>query len=184
VKVVFLDVDGVLNSGEFLKGRHFDPDPAKSDDWYVEALRLSYIDPKAIARLNRITDATGAKIVVSSSWRHYFIWGKGLKEFFAKAGVKAEILGRTFTDPDDVRKTLHRFGVWYDRVFRGHEIHAWIVDWNDQEDEDDVESIAILDDGTDMEYLSHRLVNTQFEVGLTDADADTAIALLNTPAER
>ena len=82
MKVLFLDVDGVLNS----------------EDYYVTTppeKRLSFplgeFDPAAVKRVNRILDETQAKLVVSSSWR----WNPGLKNIFEKVGINHEIWGRT-----------------------------------------------------------------------------------------
>jgi len=56
-RIIFLDIDGVLNSREFLE---FDR----------ETLRFGQrIDPQAMDRLNRIIEEAHAKVVVSSSWR-------------------------------------------------------------------------------------------------------------------
>jgi hypothetical protein len=59
LKVIFLDVDGVLNS----RGKWAGCDLANLTDSGTR------IDPLAVARLKRIVDATDAKIVVSSTWR-------------------------------------------------------------------------------------------------------------------
>ncbi len=53
MKVIFLDIDGVLNCTKTKNPRKFP---------YV-------VDPKLLARLNRLIDRTGAKVVLSSSWR-------------------------------------------------------------------------------------------------------------------
>lgn len=53
MKVIFLDIDGVLNCKKT-------PNPRK----------LPYVvDKKLLARLRRLLDRTGAKVVLSSSWR-------------------------------------------------------------------------------------------------------------------
>jgi hypothetical protein len=53
MKVIFLDIDGVLNCSKT-------PNPRK----------LPYVvDKKLVARLNKLLDRTGAKIVLTSSWR-------------------------------------------------------------------------------------------------------------------
>ncbi len=54
MKVIFLDIDGVLNCGKT-------PNPR----------RLPYvIDPKLKKRLDALLERTGAKIVLTSTWRH------------------------------------------------------------------------------------------------------------------
>lgn len=58
MKVLFLDVDGVLNSAEWF---------AKQEP--TKPLRLHEIDPKPVKRVLRVLEETGAKIVLSSTWR-------------------------------------------------------------------------------------------------------------------
>ena len=57
MRIIFLDIDGVLNS----------------ELWYKEVkyanLEEKHFSPALVENLNTITDQTGAKIVVSSSWR-------------------------------------------------------------------------------------------------------------------
>lgn len=54
MKIIFLDIDGVLNS-------HRTPNPRK----------LPYIvDRKLVARFKRVLKRTGAKVVLSSTWRY------------------------------------------------------------------------------------------------------------------
>lgn len=50
---------------------------------------------------------------------------------------------------------------------------AWLVSYPRP-----VESFVILDDNQDMVHLAHRLVRTQFSAGLTEADAEVAIRIL------
>lgn len=58
MKVIFLDVDGVLNCARYFKTRETPRDLKPKD-----------IDPERVLILHRILEATGAKVVVSSSWR-------------------------------------------------------------------------------------------------------------------
>ena len=55
-KVLFLDVDGVLNSAAW-----FAQNPA--------ATGLESLDPVAIARVKRVLKTTSAQVVLSSTWR-------------------------------------------------------------------------------------------------------------------
>lgn len=61
--IIFLDFDGVLNTEKYyceLKSKGL-----PCDDKYGQLF-----DPEAVANLRKIIDATGARIVVSSSWRY------------------------------------------------------------------------------------------------------------------
>jgi hypothetical protein len=59
-----------------------------------------------------------------------------------------------------------------DGVPRGREIQAYL------NNAAGVESFVIIDDDDDMEHLKPHLILTPFEIGLTEADADRAIAML------
>lgn len=69
MKFLFLDIDGVLNSADFYKNY---------EDKTDEELRDMLFDPSCIACVKDIVDATGASIVLTSSWRD--IWEKDPSE--------------------------------------------------------------------------------------------------------
>lgn len=103
MKVLFLDIDGVLNH-RMTKDR---------------VCGFMGLDPDLIAVFNKIVDAMpDLKIVVSSTWRHMFMPGvysnfEELIQLLNKRGLKGEIIGRT---PDS----------WHD--IRGREISEWLAD--------------------------------------------------------
>lgn len=75
--IVFLDIDGVLNSPKNYRSwclaRDGDPKSVKSlmpafEDPHV----LHLFDEACVAHLNTITDRAKARIVISSSWRFWF----------------------------------------------------------------------------------------------------------------
>ena len=156
-KIIFLDVDGVLNS----------------EAWYMKTREVKIahpddnIDPAAVERLNRIVEPTGAKIVVSSTWRRGILFDL-LKRLLEKNGFVGEIIGTTTTDRCDM-------------CYRGNQIHHWIRNheeivgkcWN-------YRSYVILDDDSDMLYWQKdNFIKTNGKYGLADADVEKAIAILN-----
>ncbi len=152
MKIVFLDIDGVLNSHKFLYGKNFGCKP-RTEQW------LDMLDPEAVAHLNAITEATGAQIVISSSWRIAF-WQNfdELCEILRKSGIKADIRARTPSGGDS----------------RGEEIRCWLINqlefpltW------------VILDDDSDMGDLVKYHVKTTFAEGLLSGHVDQAIRILN-----
>ena len=86
MKVIFLDVDGVLNSNAYV-------DYTSKNN--VEGI-LEEIDPKTIEMLKYALDVTDAQIVVSSSWRNIRKFEQ-LKELFLRYGInldeKTPVLG-------------------------------------------------------------------------------------------
>ncbi len=144
MKVIFLDIDGVLNNREV--------SIRKKD----EGCRVW--DEKCIDRLNRITDETGAKIVISSTWRRS-------KDFYSiiknEMGITGEIIGKTI----DYLLTPN--------PERGDEIEEWLSR------HPEVTVFVILDDESDMAHLEFHHFQTETEFGLTDGQAEAAIRRLN-----
>lgn len=154
IKVVFADFDGVLNSHEWARRQ-----PRGS--------ATMTLDPAAVGLLNQLVLRTGAKVVISSTWR-LFPEERALVALRA-AGFVGGVLGQT---PDGAFMQ----GAIYGAVVRGHEIQAWLDEtpWFDAV----VGSFVILDDDQDMAHLAHRLVRTNHAVGLTQADVDKAVEML------
>ncbi|MBQ7325108.1 MAG: hypothetical protein IJW98_05150, partial [Clostridia bacterium] len=81
MKVIFLDFDGVLNSVRY------DRERAPGDTNNIDVTRLPL--------LKEIVDRTGAKIVLSTSWRIYWdrdeslceLIGREINELFAQYGL-------------------------------------------------------------------------------------------------
>ena len=145
-RIIFLDVDGVLNNGSWAMEMY---------DKGIRVYRDGILYEPALKRLKRLVDATGAMIVVSSSWRQIPTAFKHLQEWLEKYGM-------TIADITP-----------YIGTCRGDDITAWFNrnpgEW----------SYVILDDEDDMgEHMSH-LVQTEFDVGLIDTDVERAMIILS-----
>lgn len=178
VHVIFLDIDGVLNSEAHLRRLddqhrqrgHTDSVRPKHETT-CECYRLEcQIDRDAVVRLNRLVAETGAKIVISSSWRK-LIDPPELCRVLVNHGLVAEIIGETPNGCSDPGM-FAAFGS-IDRIFRGHEIDLWL------KRHPEVEHFVILDDGSDMEMHKNRLVQTDCEEGLLDEHVDLAIRVMS-----
>ena len=157
MKIIFLDVDGVLNN-ENTKAS------APSGCMGVE--------DKLISKLVKIVTETDAKIVLTSDWKigweSFDIYcsedAKYLNRKLKKYGLK--ISAKTYDDHV------------YDRFFedRGKGIHKFL------EKVQNVESYVVIDDHTftdfDDEIMSH-LVLTDYKIGLTDEDVAKVISILD-----
>jgi hypothetical protein len=172
MKVIFLDIDGVLNSNDWYTNR-------KKNN-LTEQYPLTEFDPKAVERLNRIILETGAKIVVSSSWRA----GRSvneLQDLLISVGVIGEVVGKTNRLTHDTYN-----------IPRGCEIDYWLklqglfqrINWSKEEqqkniDKAKVKNYIILDDDSDMLYSQkEHFVHTDNLYGLTDEDVDNSISIL------
>lgn len=142
-KLIFLDIDGVLN-----------------DHRYNEASMSGAILPECVARLNRILEATDARIVLSSAWR-YMLIGRamsvtGFDYLLRTHGVIANrLVGRTCAD-EEVKE-------------RGWQIHEW------RKANDHRGRYVVIDDMDLHISPLHPFVRTDGGCGLADADADAAI---------
>lgn len=156
MKVIFLDCDGVINTA------------------YTKTRFEGYIgfDDTRLERLKEIVDATGAKIVISSTWRlgynkdghELHKHSEYMKDKFAEFGM--EIYGVT---PDHGRMGL----------YRGAEIKEWLSK------HDDVEDFIIIDDENyDFSYekLGSKWIQTQYyrgDGGIQPKHVKKAIKMLN-----
>lgn len=157
-RVVFLDVDGVLNHPA-----HWD---RQQRDGYG---RLVQCDAACVERLMRTVEDADARIVVSSSHRSRFV--TVTKDRFRTYGIPPHfVVGVTpALDRLDVDSGL------YLGVTRGREIRAWL---DANAERQGVERLCIVDDGNDMGDLTPYLVRTDPNVGLTDADCARITAML------
>jgi len=144
MQYIFLDIDGVLNTHySMTKG--------------LALNHLFHFQKSCVRELNRIIHRTGAKIVVSSTWRRHSNWLEVINHI-GNEGVVGEIIDRTGRSDDRIR---------------GHEI----ADWLSQHPE--TESFVILDDDSDMGRLMPRLVQTSMDGGLRRHHGDLAVKILD-----
>ena len=149
MKVIFLDVDGVLNN------RH--TRTRTGEGW-------CFVDDFLVARVRKIVDATGAVIVLSSTWRdEWNIEDESLNgPDFNELCAKFNEFGMDF---------FSRTGAWKMRG-RGWEIMDWL------ERHEAIESFVILDDWNDMGPVRDHLILTNPSLGLTEEDVQEAIKIL------
>lgn len=159
MKVIFLDIDGVLNV--IPQGR----------DAYGGIFHPEFVD-----NLERIIDETGAKIVISSSWRHSGL--QKMLDMWKFRNLPGEVIGVT---PDLYRRVDFE---GERKMVRGDEIQA-ILDQYYQ-----ITNYVILDDDDDM--LSGQMGNfvqtsnninhpdcIDIGYGLTNECTNRAIRILN-----
>lgn len=144
---IFLDIDGVLN-------RHYDSSSTPD----VIKMFGKFLNIRLIDALNKLTDETGAVIVISSSWRRKDFCTASI---LRKAGVTGQIAGET--------PMLDGYNV------RGNEILAWIKENISRlgvSSYSDFKQYLILDDSDDMLlWQANHLVLLDGESGLTDTMA-------------
>lgn len=168
-KIVFLGIDGVLNSEE-LADKCFNK--LVSDD-----ICDSDVDPDAINRLMKFLDDTNAKIVLSSSWRSLNVQSTIL-EFSTH-----ELLKKLIPYVIGVTPRLHKY------IKRGNEIAYWMnmisIDYDTLAKRGYIlENVKlsknyryVIVDDSDM-LRGQNFVQIDFQIGLTDEDVNEMKAFL------
>lgn len=180
--ILFLDVDGVINSAHYLLSYRLDVGEPSAQERAKRAPRGSEsICPTLLGRVDRIVRETGCDVVVSSAWRH----GRNthdLTALFRARGATFRVRSSTPLDRWILTAEEIAAGRTVTEETRGDQIQAWLdvhggagkgARWGGWH-----APIVLLDDTSDMAHLTPYLVLTDHRVGITDADADRAIAML------
>ena len=141
INVIFLDIDGVLNSQEYFNS-------FKEEDRIIED-DSDQVDKDKISIINTICKKTDAYIIISSSWRliHSI---ESIVDLFNYKGFTGNILG----------KTPYSLGI---DPCRGDDIQGWLDKYPGK-----INNFVIIDDDSDMGHLAHKLVKTTFAEGFKE----------------
>ena len=149
MNIIFLDVDGVLNSTRGLKETYYQTKRPYSGYDYPFDVRCMY-------NLKYLVEVTNGYIVITSTWRMHEVGKSILLNELKKYELDNRVIGYT--------SILHKT--------RGEEIKAYldILDENI--------NYIILDDDSDFKDLEEHLIKTDFNFGLTKENVDVAIKKL------
>ena len=151
MKIVFLDFDGVMDNAKYdiYLNKHNLPE---KDEFGV------LFDPDCIAALAKIVEQTGAKIVISSSWKD-FMTKEEIDQMWQKRQLPGEVI--------DVTPSTSRH--------RGDEIATWLNLCPNKC------QYVILDDQPREQFntdqYDHLIITNGF-YGLTQSDAEHAVEIL------
>lgn len=155
MKVIFLDIDGVVNC---------------SDTKERSPSKVIGVEQSKIALVKQIIEATGAKLVLSSTWR--------IGWFYEETGSH----DRDEQDWHYLRDEFFKQGLWFfdytplDKSrHRGTEIQTWLDKW-----EDEIDSYIVIDDSMYDIWEMHEghLIEISFGYGIQDEHVKQAIELL------
>lgn len=164
MKVIFLDIDGVMNMygsscRTFMKpyGQH--------------------IEPHLVQRLNYIIEKTNAKIVISSSWRSDM---EDLEKQLKEQGFKywTHVIGKTCQPQvknENIPYPRNRDCFLYND--RGEQINKWLQDTNFN-----IEKYIVVDDEVSdirPHINSKHIFQTDAEEGLLNKDALHIVRMVN-----
>ncbi len=155
-RFLFLDFDGVINTPRYRQLLAAHRMPVK--DQYGP-----FFDPMAVENLTKIISATGADIIVTSTWK--FKGLAAMQALWSKRSMPGLVIDIT---PSIMAGFLYN---------RGMEINKWIAENVTGHPTD--YRYAIIDDGQDFlpEQAPH-LITTDPTTGLSEYDAEKAIQLL------
>ena len=150
MKIIFLDIDGVLNCEQGYEDGFCIYTQITNPTSTKKTYQSFY--PPAKEYLNKLIKETGAKIVVSSTWRISGI--KWLQDVWRMEEMEGEII--------DITPKLHLHTGY--SVVRGQEIRDWLrgkgywtIDYDKElqrtySDKSGIENYIIIDDDQDMLY--------------------------------
>lgn len=166
MKVIFLDIDGVVNSGDNMRCLH--------RLWVNHKIGPSWdqhgqlFDERCVGFLDLIIRETGAKIVISSTWRRCGLLK--MKRMWDDRGLPGEVID--ITPQAACAEMVERY--YQPGADRGYEIQQWL------DEHPEVEQYVILDDDSDM--LHHQpFVKCGNHYGLTFETMKEAVEILNKP---
>lgn len=175
-KIIFLDIDGVLNSM---------PNRKVIDEWKKtnkEFHRKLYgIDPDLVKYLKLILDRTCAKIVFSTSWRYFrdhpvegFDWRKSLADHLE---VSTDIFIGNIPDLSECDDW--RNGNYTRR--RGNEIKCWFDKHTDIIKSENFKFCIIDDEVSDIipVFGESHVVHVDCKTGIQMKDVDRVVRILN-----
>lgn len=175
-KIIFLDVDGVINHTTWFNWAHQHPEFLKDGGH-------KNIDPNSVRKIVQICEETGAGIVMSSSWR----WNNFEQTIKKLYGIR------------DLRPILDRMigvTVRTEERFRGEEIKYFLNDCRKNHFNNEFNTwnplvkpkikisnspkYVILDDDCDMlEEQLQFFIHINDDIGISDEDVKNAIKILN-----
>jgi diphthamide synthase subunit DPH2 len=156
MKVIFLDIDGVLVTRNSIKYQYLNfPDETN--------IRFS---KKAVKNLNKLVRLTKAKIVISSTWRLFHSLEK-LQNIFEEQKIEGEIISTTSVEKATVEEDIPR----------GQKIADWL------EQHPKVKQYVIIDDDVQadcIQFHPYNCVETSYKRGFAPEDRfNEALAILN-----
>lgn len=164
MKILFLDIDGVLNHNDWYCMTRGKEKPI-SEEYTAEILNdTGDLDPISIKRINEIIEKTNCNIVITSTWRSDY--EKCIKQLENKGLIKDKIVGKTIS----LRNISYKYN---DCLCRGNEIQQYIK-------ANKIQQYCIIDDDKDMLLeQKNNFVHVNFLHGIVQKDIEKAIKILN-----
>lgn len=165
-KLIFLDIDGVLNTQEHQRSLR-----AKGSQTSDEFGLL--FAPEAVKLLKHIIDTTGADIILISSWK--FLGIKVMQQMWLKRCMPGQLLDITDSSAsDDVLLSIDLDDDNPSNLCKGIEVKSWLR----QHKRLHADYVILDDEAIALPSQVSHFVQTQSERGLSERDAERAISIL------
>ena len=151
-RIIFLDFDGVLNTEYYQGLLQF-----QGKQWQDQY--GAFFDPRAVRQLKRVIDATGADIVVESSWKYLGL--EAMQELWRVRNLPGRVI--------DITPSLT------DNASKGEEIAAWLSEYATP----DTRYVIIDDEYVVLDSQIPYFILTNPYEGLTEEQANRAISILH-----
>ena len=151
-RIIFLDFDGVLNTEYYQGLLQF-----QGKQWQDE--HGAFFDPRAVRQLKRIIDATGADIVVESSWKYLGL--EAMQELWRVRNLPGRVI--------DITPSLTG------NASKGEGIAAWLSEYATP----DARYVIIDDEYVVLDSQIPYFILTNPYEGLTEEQANRAISILH-----
>lgn len=161
-KIIFLDIDGVLNSNFW------------NENHQLEISDGEMIDEDKVKLLSKIITVTKASIVLHSGWRFWF--DKNIQPLRKESKRLVEILEKNHIIISDITPDFSTEEIRNTKKFslvKAKEILAWLQEHPEAEKWIVIDDLCLYDD----EIEKHQL-KTDSKIGLTQKDVDFAIETL------
>ena len=151
-RIIFLDFDGVLNTEYYQGLLQF-----QGKQWQDQY--GAFFDPRAVRQLKRVIDATGADIVVESSWKYLGL--EAMQELWRVRNLPGRVI--------DITPSLTG------NASKGEGISAWLSEYAMP----DARYVIIDDEYVMLDAQIPFFIWTNPYEGLTEEQADRAISILH-----
>ena len=149
--IIFLDVDGVLNSiNNLIEVYNKTKKPHSGYDYPF--------DENCLKNLQELVNETNSKLVITSTWRKEQKGRETLLNELKEYGLDKQVIGYTPVLPNGNREA---------------EIKKYLSTLKE------MPNYIILDDSKEFVELSHALIKTDTRTGLTNKNVEQAIKILN-----
>ena len=167
-KIIFLDFDGVLNTEHYQGLLMYEGKP-----WQDEY--GAFFDPEVVAQLKRIVDATNADIVIESSWKYLGL--SAMQEMWEARHLPGRVIDITPSSVSDewlLTADLSDIDPAMGHC-KGMEIASWLTDHAKHT----TKYVIIDDEYVILDSQQPNFILTNPHEGITEEEADRAIAILN-----